>query len=313
LLAFNAWPIYVQSFIGVAGVSYLATKDARVAFFFQSIPLSFYAIFAVLFTFLLSIDRLPFMPRKLKDARRRATETGQLNAPGAEPLATTGIVEVKQPEGYAPHAVDFLAPLFILTYWYLDAPKVLWAFGAALLLAALMAWGKGMVLKEIVAAIIEGQKSVVLGSVILMLAITIGHLSQEVGGGLFLSSMLGDIEWYWILPALAFLIAVVIAFSTGSSWATFAVTLPLVMPLAHALAVNHGLANPELFVSICFAACLNGGVFGDQCSPISDTTILSAMCTGADLMDHVTTQLPVAIMAALLAIVGWTAMAVFSV
>jgi len=319
LLAFNAWPIYVQSFIGVAGVSYLATENDRVAFFFKSIPYSFYAILTVFFTFLLSIDKFPLMPRKLLAARKRALELGQLNAPGAEPLANNELADVAVQAGYVPHVLDFLLPLFALlgiaigTYVTHGSPKVLWAFGAALLLATVIAGIKGMGFREVTLAIIEGQKSVVLGSVILLLAITIGNLSQEVGAGQYLVTLLGGLQWYWILPAVVFLIALVIAFSTGTSWATFAVTLPLVMPLAHAIGQNHGLAHPELFVTLCFAACLNGGVFGDQCSPISDTTILSAMCTGSDLMDHVTTQIPVAGWAALLAVVGWTAFALFAI
>jgi Na+/H+ antiporter NhaC len=83
------------------------------------------------------------------------------------------------------------------------------------------------------------------------------------------------------------------------------------MPLAHAVGVNQNLEHPELYLSICFAACFNGGVFGDQCSPISDTTILSSICTGADLMDHVKTQFPVALQAAVLALMGWTTIAFY--
>ncbi len=316
LLAFNAWPIYVQAFIGVAGVSYLATEADRVAFFFRSIPLGFYAIFSVLATLLIALEKHPALPKKLKVARQRARETGELNAPGSEPLAGDDPNYDFVPEGFTPKLRDFVLPLLTLlgvavgTYLSpLGSPKVLWAFGAALLLAAVMAWTRGMKLQQIMLGIVDGQKGVVLGSVILLLAITVGNISQDVGGGRYLVSLLGGLESYWILPATAFGIAVVIAFSTGTSWATFAVTLPLVMPLAHAVGANQNLAHPELFMSICFAACLNGGVFGDQCSPISDTTILSSMCTGADLMDHVTTQIPVALQAAILAIVGWTALA----
>jgi Na+/H+ antiporter NhaC len=317
LLAFNAWPIYVQAFLGVAGVTYLATEADRVAFFFRSVPLSFYAWFSVLFTLLVALEKHPLLPKKLLLARVRARTTGELNAPGAEPLADEELEEEPVPPGYSPHVADFVLPLLLLlfvaigTYAWLGSPQVLWAFGAALALSASMAWVKGMAFKTIVESILEGQKSVILGSVILLLAITIGGLSREIGGGIYLVSMLGGLEWYWLLPAMAFLISVVIAFSTGSSFATFAVTLPLVMPLAHAVATNQGLAHPELFVSICFAASLNGGVFGDQCSPISDTTILSSICTGADLMDHVTTQIPVAGQAALLAVGCWTALALF--
>ncbi len=319
LLAFNAWPVYVQAFMGVAGVSYLATKADRITFFFQSIPFSFYAIFSVLFTLLIALEIHPALPKKLKAARQRAKETGELNAPDAEPLANDDPGYDFVPTGYAPNVWEFIVPLFTLlgvaigTYLWFDSPEVLWAFGAALLFAALIAWHKGLNLREIVYAILDGQKGVILGSVILLLAITIGNLSQDVGGGRYLVSLLGELQWHWMLPATAFLIAVVIAFSTGTSWATFAVTLPLVMPLAHAVAINQSLAQPQLFMSICFAACLNGGVFGDQCSPISDTTILSSMCTGADLMDHVTTQIPVALQAALLAVAGWTTIAFFCV
>jgi len=296
----------------VTGVSFLATEADRIAFFFRSIPFSFYAIFSVLFTLLIALEKHPALPRKLKAARQRARETGQLNAPGAEPLANDDPGYDFVPAGYTPHVFEFVLPLMTLlgvaigTYLSLGSPKVLWAFSSALLLAAVMAWLKGMNLRQIVTAILDGQKGVILGSVILLLAITIGKLSQDVGGGRYLVSLLGGLEWYWMLPATSFLIAGVIAFSTGTSWATFAVTFPLVMPLAHAVAINQTLAHPQLFMSICFAACLNGGVFGDQCSPISDTTILSSMCTGADLMDHVTTQLPVALQAALMAVAGWT-------
>lgn len=315
LLAFNAWPIYVQAFMGVVGVSYLATEDDRIAFFFRSLPYSFYAIFAVLSTLLISIDRHPFLPPKLRLARERARETGQLNGPDAEPLAAEDPNYDYVPAGYKPNLWEFVLPLITLlsvaigTYVAFKSPQVLWAFGAAVALASVMAWMRGMGLRQIVDGLIDGQKSVVLGSVILLLAITIGQLSQDIGGGRYLVSLLGNLQWYWLLPATAFLIAVTIAFSTGTSFATFAVTMPLVMPLAHAVATNRSLAHPEMFMSLCFAACLNGGVFGDQCSPISDTTILSSMCTGADLMDHVKTQIPVALQAAAIAVVAWTLLA----
>ena len=138
LLAFNAWPIYVQGFIGVAGVSYLSTESDRVAFFFRSIPYSFYAILTVLFTLLLSIHKLPFTPKKLLAARKRAADLGQLNAPTAEPLAAGDLADVAVPADYRPHVLDFLLPLFALlgiavgTYLAYGSPQVLWAFGRRL-------------------------------------------------------------------------------------------------------------------------------------------------------------------------------------
>jgi Na+/H+ antiporter NhaC len=78
------------------------------------------------------------------------------------------------------------------------------------------------------------------------------------------------------------------------------------MPLAWAVANANGLAHPVFYMTICFAAVMDGSVYGDQCSPISDTTVLSSMCTGCDLMDHVKTQIPQATMAAVLAALAWT-------
>lgn len=317
LLAFNAWPFYIQAFLGVAGVSYLATEAERLQFFFAAVPLSFYALFSVLATLLIALDKHPALPNKLKQARLRALATGQLNAPGSKPLAIEAESERKPVADHVSRPLDFFLPLITLlgiavgTYWWLDSPNVLWAFGAALLLAASLAAFRGMNLREIIGGVIEGQRSVILGSVILLLAIGIGEISQNVGAGRYLVSLLGDFSWYWALPATVFVIAVVIAFSTGTCWGTYAVTFPLVMPLAYAVATNQDLSHPQLFLSLCFAACLNGGVFGDQCSPISDTTILSAISTEADLMDHVTTQIPIALQAAALAILLWTGLAVY--
>ena len=78
------------------------------------------------------------------------------------------------------------------------------------------------------------------------------------------------------------------------------------MPLAWSVAQANGLANPELYMMVCFATVMNGSVFGDQCSPISDTTVLSSMCTGADLMDHVKTQIAQSVVWAVIAAIGWT-------
>ena len=314
-LAFNAWPGYVQAFIFVSGVGFLATEADRIAFFFQSVPFCFYAIFAVLGTFLLSIEKPLFLGAQLREAITRSRTTGQLNAPGADPLSSRELQGSNVPEGYKPHVIEFFLPLgvlislAILTFVVYGTPNVHWAFGAAVLLAAGMALAKGMSLKDLIGGFHDGIKGVVLGSVILLLAITIGALSQETGGGTFLVEQLGDSIPYFLLPVLLQIITVVIAFSTGTSWGTYAVAFPLAMPLAWAVAGSQGLAHPELFMTLCFAAVMDGSVFGDQCSPISDTTVLSSVCTGCDLMDHVKTQIPQASVAAVLAAVCWTAVA----
>ncbi|MDE2799316.1 MAG: sodium:proton antiporter [Gemmatimonadota bacterium] len=317
-LAFNAWPGYVQAFIFVAGVSFLATEADRLLFFFKSVPFCFYAIFAVLGTFLLSIEKPLFLGKQLKEAMQRSRETGQLDADDADPLSAKELQGSNVPEGYTPHVLEFFLPLGALiaiaigTFIISGSPNVQWAFGIALLIAVGMALAKGMSLKDIVSGFHDGLKGVVLGSVILLLAITIGGISKETGGGIFLVEQLGDTIPYFILPVLLQLLTMAIAFSTGTSWGTYAVAFPLAMPLAWAVATANGLSNPELFMTLCFAAVIDGSVYGDQCSPISDTTVLSSMCTGCDLMDHVKTQIPQASIAAGLAAICWTVVAFFT-
>jgi len=124
--------------------------------------------------------------------------------------------------------------------------------------------------------------------------------------------LLSDSVPFWLLPVMLQVLTIIIAFSTGTSWGTYAVAFPLAMPLAWAVAGANGLAYPEFYMTICFAAVMDGSVFGDQCSPISDTTVLSSISTGCDLMDHVKTQIPQASFAAGLAAVCWTLTALLS-
>ncbi len=314
-LAFNAWPGYVQAFIFVAGVPWLATEADRITFFFRSVPFCFYAIFAVTFTLLLSIGKSPFLGARMKRAIKRARETGQLDHPDAEPLSAKELYTSHVPEGYTPHVLEFFAPSLLLigvaigTFVVLGSPKVQWAFTAALLLAISSALVRGMRLKDVMEGLADGLKGVVVGSVILLLAITIGNISKDAGGGIYLVELLGQCIPYWALPVMLQVLTIIIAFSTGTSWGTYAVAFPLAMPLSWAVAQAHGLEHPMFFMTICFAAVMDGSVAGDQCSPISDTTVLSAMCTGCDLMDHVRTQLPQASVAALLAGICWTVVA----
>jgi len=312
VIAFNAWPAYVQALIYVPGVAFLATESDRLAFFFKSVPLSFYGIFAVIGTLLLACDKAPLLGGRFRAAIRRARETGELDAPDAKPLSAKELQASHVPQGYTPRVGEFFLPLALLigvavgTFFLSGSPNVHWAFGAALLLSALMALWRGMKLVDLVEGLGEGLKGVVVASVILMLAITLGLISKQTGGGLYLVDMLGDSLPYWAMPVTLQILTMVIAFSTGTSWGTYAVAFPLGMPLAWAVAQSQGLEHPQLFMMVCFATILNGSVYGDQCSPISDTTILSAMTTGSDLMDHVRTQLIPATAAAVLAGVCWT-------
>tara|TARA_B100000427_G_scaffold222534_1_gene186232 strand:+ start:8599 stop:10341 length:1743 start_codon:yes stop_codon:yes gene_type:complete len=314
-LAFNSWPAYVQSFIYVSGVSFLVTQSDRVAFFFKSVPFCFYAIFAVLGTFLVAIEKPLFIGSKLKDAMHRSRETGQLDAEKAIPLSSFELQTTEVPTSYTSHFLEFVFPLFCLigiaigTFIMYGSPNISLAFGLTLIISFIMALMKGMGLLDVINGVMDGMKSLILGLVILLCAMMIGQITIQTGAGMYLTGILGQSIIYWMLPVILQIICVCMAFSTGTSWGTYAIVFPIAMPLAWAVAQYSGLAYPELFMTICFAAVMDGSVYGDQCSPISDTTVLTAMCTGCDLMDHVKTQLPQATFAAVLAGVCWTLVA----
>lgn len=312
LLAFNAWPGYIQGFIYVAGVPWLASEAKRISFFFQSIPFAFYSILAVTATFLLSIEKTPFVGKQLKNAIHRVKTTGKLDAPGAKPLSAKELQVTHIPHNYQPSMWEFIIPLLLLigistaTFFIYGVPEVHWAFGIALVVAFTVAIFKGMSMKTAVDGVADGLKGVVVGSVVLLLAIIIGSISKQTGGGIYLVESLKESIPYWLLPLLLQIMTIIASFSTGTSWGTYALAFPLAMPLSWAVATSQGIADPEFYMLICFAAVMNGSIYGDQCSPISDTTVLSAMCTGCDLIDHVKTQIPQATVAAIISGFLWT-------
>ena len=319
VIAFNAWPAYVQALIFVPGVAFLATEADRLAFFFSAVPFSFYGILAVLGTLLLSLNITTFSGKRMKDAHYRAATTGELDAPEAKPFTAKKLQTCDVPIGYNAHALEFILPIIsliviaVFTFVFYGSPKITWAFAAALLVSALLAIAKGMALKHLIIGFGNGLKGVMLVSVILLLAVTIGAMTKQLGGGIYIVSMLSEQLPYWLLPVILQFMAMLIAFSTGTSWGTFAIAFPLAMPLAWAIAQSSGVNESQLFMIVCFAAVLNGSVYGDQCSPISDTTILSSMSTGCDMMDHVKSQIVPATYAAVLAAALWTFTVVFFV
>ena len=139
-----------------------------------------------------------------------------------------------------------------------------------------------------------------IGAIVLGLAVTVGAVAKELHTADYIVSVVAGGLPMLVLPALLTLLCMGIAFATGTSWGTYAVVMPLALPLAWTLVPD------PTFLKICFGAVIGGAAFGDQCSPISDTTILSSMFTGCDLMDHVRTQLPLAFVSASLGVVAST-------
>lgn len=305
VIPFNAWPLYVAGLI-VGTTPLFATEEAAVGFFFRALPYNFYGFFAIASTLLFALGLLPWTGAKMRRAIARARETGALNAPGAQPIAAVELTVTKVPAGYRTGLADFAVPILtllgvaIIPYFLTGTVRIAEAFGLAVLGAIALALLKGMRLRDAVNGFVDGCKGVTVGAIILGLAVTLGLVSGELGTAAYIVERVSDQLPALLLPAILMGVCMAVAFSIGSSWGTYAVVFPLAMPLAYAI-------NPDpAFVAVSFGAVLGGAVFGDQCSPISDTTILSALACGGDVMDHVTTQLPLALAAAGLGAVAAT-------
>jgi Na+/H+ antiporter NhaC len=316
VIPLNAWPLYVGGLV-VGTTPLFMTEQEAVSFFFRSVAYNFYGMFAVLLTLLFALELLPWEGRRMRAARRRARETGLLDRPGSDPLAGDELTADRVPATYRPGLADFLVPMGVLIGTALTGVvrpllagvragslevflsginvPIAEAFGLGLMSAMALALAKGMRLRTVVNGFVDGCRGVTIGAIVLALAVTLGRVSSELGTADFIVGATEGLVNPVLLPALLLGICMMVAFSIGSSWGTYAVVFPLAVPLAYAI-------NPDpAYVALSFGAVLGGAVFGDQCSPISDTTILSSLACGGDIMDHVTTQLPLALAAATLA------------
>lgn len=177
-----------------------------------------------------------------------------------------------------------------------------------------------MNLKEASQAVRDGIKSMIPALIILVMAWSIGTVirSSPSDGGLGLGRYLSEAVVgsgfpLWIIPAVVFVLSAVIAFATGTSWGTFGIMIPLVMPIVVGLIQGQGQNPAESLnsVFICISAVLGGAVFGDHASPISDTTILSSTGASCPHLEHVATQMPYALFAALCSFAGFIAGGIF--
>ena len=307
IIPFNVWPFYIAGLV-VGTIPLFETSAQAVNFFFQAVPFNFYGIIAILMTLLFAWEYLPWVPgKKMRNAISRSRETGKLDRDGADPMSSSELTEMKIPDNYSSGLVDFFGPIgtllgvAIIPYGYTayimgntEDPTLLIAeaFVLAVLTGIFIALSKGMELKTVMEGFVDGCKGVTIGAIILALAVTLKGVAESVGTAEYVVALMGDAIMPAFLPAILMGLCMLIAFAAGTSWGTYAVVFPVAMPLAWAVLPD------EFFITLCFGAVVGGSVFGDQCSPISDTTILSSLSTGCDLMDHVKTQIPLALTAA---------------
>ena len=199
----------------------------------------------------------------------------------------------------------FLIPLFILIISFLAAmiytgngsliagsgsSSVLYAVVLAIITALLLLLKDGKhSLKSLMEICFQGMGELLPAVSIILLAFALGSSMQALGTGPFIARLISDILPLWGIAPVVFITAGIISFTTGTSWSTFGILLPVAIPVA---------LNNDLSPSLLLAAVLGGGVFGDHCSPISDSTVLASLASGCDHLDHVRTQLPYALLAA---------------
>ena len=153
---------------------------------------------------------------------------------------------------------------------------------------------KNMTLSSWSKSALFGAKKLVPIALILLFAFSIGKVTSELKTGLYLASLASENLSIYFLSGVIFILSAVIAFSTGTSWGTFSIMIPIAIPMAVGMDAN---------VALCIGAVISGGVFGDHCSPISDTTIISSMAAECNVIEHVKTQLPYALISGLIALI----------
>jgi len=168
---------------------------------------------------------------------------------------------------------------------------LLWASLMGLLTAMTIAIiRKTLKMRETISSMVQGMKSMMMAILILVMAWSLGVVLVELKTADYLVSLLSSNLDYHLFPAIAFILSAAISFSTGTSWGTISIMYPLVIPITIGLLAN----SPDLkhFLIMTISSVLAGSVFGDHCSPISDTTIMSSMASSCDHIDHVKTQIP---------------------
>ncbi|WP_320169519.1 Na+/H+ antiporter NhaC family protein [Maridesulfovibrio sp.] len=331
----STWVAYEVGLIrdGLQGIGY--TMNAY-GIFVETIPYRFYNILILVFILATIWFMREFGP--MYTAEHRARTTGKLLDDNAKPMVADEATELRPIENVVPsiwYAIIPIGTLIVAAFlgFYFNgynsimsgddsALKAVFengpmsftaireAFGAsdasvvlfqAALIAGIVAMGiaickRIMKVDEVISTWVQGVKSLNITAVILLLAWSLSGIIKELGTATYLVNVLSDTIPPFLLPSIIFIMGSVISFATGTSYGTMGILMPLCIPLAYALTPDQG------YVILNIGAVLTGAIFGDHCSPISDTTILSSMGSACDHIDHTRTQLFYAVPVALVSI-----------
>ncbi len=305
LIPLNAWGAYVVSLLEKESV-YGGFGDP-VSLFLSTIPLNFYSILSVLFAGFIAFSYKDF--GAMKKAEQRSEQQGKTIADGAIPMISEDVASLKPKKGIKHNSLNMVVPiavmivmmpvsLFITGNGNLSSGSgstaVLWSVLSAIVVAGLISLIQNILsLKEVMDYTLKGISGLVPLAILMVLAFSIGETCRTLGTGIYVASLSKDFLNPSVIAPILFVTAAFISFSTGTSWGTFAIMIPIAVPTA---------VYADASLPLSLAAVLSGSVFGDHCSPISDTTIVSSMASACDHIDHVRTQLPYAISMAVVAV-----------
>ena len=330
LALISTWIGYELSLIKDAYIAIGQPDVNAFAIFVETLPYRFYNILMLAFVFFSAYTLREFGP--MHTAAVRAYETGHVSNPKTTSSVMNQENSFMLPKEDREYSIyNAIIPILVLIVvsivgFYIngkaslegDVLKAVEAnpfsfaslrdcFGAAdasivifeaALLSSLVAIGMGLQQKifdlhEAIETWVFGVKALVITAVILILAWSLSAIMKELGTATYLVTILSDSTPQFILPTIIFVLGSIISFSTGTSYGTMGILMPLTIPLANAVGIHTGLEGNELstYTILNVGAVLTGAIFGDHCSPISDTTILSSMASSCNHMDHVSTQL----------------------
>jgi tetracycline resistance efflux pump len=310
LIPLNAWGAFIMGLLLAQGIA------SPFRTMLSAMRYNFYPMITILIVFLVIVSRRDIGP--MARAERRTRETGKLLNDGARPMISDEITSCEMKAGITPRAINMIIPLAVMigmmlvslaytgweeveratSFWNhlgkamgrgSGSSAVLYSVTAAILVAMLLYRVQGIIrIRKMIELILKGISELMPLALLMMLAFSISHVCNSLGTGAYVAGITEGWLSPALLPVVVFLISSFIAFATGTSWGTFAIMMAIAVPMAQLHGVN-------LFLVV--AATMGGGVFGDHCSPISDTTIISSMSSASDHIDHVNTQMPYALLA----------------
>jgi len=345
---------FVTTWIG-AELSYIQNGAAEIgvqenpySIFFNSLAYSFYPIFTLVFILFLIIRKVDFGPMAKAELRARKGVIGELHEKLSNGFGDAG-ESIDVDENIKPRWFNAVIPVMVIIFGtfagllYTGWDNIVWAdqaigFGkkisitignadsykallwtsiSGVVVAVMLTLGqKLMTLRESMESLIQGFKTMLTAVLILILAWSLALITEHMHTAYFISQSMLDLSLSpYYVPAITFLLAALVSFSTGSSWGTMAILYPLLLPAGWMVASEYGLDHEQsmaLFYNVV-SCVLAGSVLGDHCSPISDTTILSSLASSCNHIEHVRTQLPYAAVVGIVSIFAGTVPAAFAI